>query len=76
MITEHEPEPADANAAEALGDLDYHRGLADYDEDLGRLMDPVWEDHYRHPVDPEFEGLSPMPQVFESPGRVESGQAH
>jgi MoaA/NifB/PqqE/SkfB family radical SAM enzyme len=76
MLTEHEPEPADANAAEALGDLDYHRGLADYDEDLGTLMDPVWEDHYRRPVDPEFEGLSPIPQVFESPGRMESGPRH
>ena len=40
MLTEHEPEPAYANAADALGDLDYHRGLADYDEDLGTLMDP------------------------------------
>jgi MoaA/NifB/PqqE/SkfB family radical SAM enzyme len=74
MLTEHEPEPADPNAAVALGDEDYHRGLVDYDESLEALMGPVWEDYYRRPADPEPEGLSPMPKIFESPSGVESGQ--
>ena len=74
MLTEHEP--ADQNAAEALGDLDYHRSLADYDAHLEALMGPVWEDHYRRPADPEMEGLTPMPKVFEPASRIGSGPPH
>ncbi|GAB4539164.1 MAG: hypothetical protein Kow0063_27710 [Anaerolineae bacterium] len=71
MLTEHEPEPADACAAEALGDVDYHQGLADYDRNLESLVKPIWEDYYRRPADPNMVGLTPMPQVFEPASRRE-----
>jgi MoaA/NifB/PqqE/SkfB family radical SAM enzyme len=70
MLTEHEPDPADRPAAEALGDVEYHRGLADYDEALEALMKPIWEDHYRRPADPEMEGFTPMPRVFDPASQV------
>jgi len=70
MLAEHEPDPADEPAAVALGDVEYHHGLAHYDEALEALMKPIWEDYYRHPADPKMEGFTPMPQVFESANSV------
>jgi hypothetical protein len=66
ILAEHEPDPADENAATALLDSDYHRGLAEYDEAFEALTRPVWEEHYLSPGSPEDEGITPLPQVFEA----------
>ena len=76
MLTEYEPEPADENAAIALVDSDYHRGLADYDAKFEALMQPVWEEYYQRPVSPKVRGLTPMPKVFEPASSLESGPSH
>jgi hypothetical protein len=65
MLLEYEPEPADENAAAALLDLDYHRGLNEYDESFRSLTRPVWENHYMHPAGADEEGLTPLPHVFD-----------
>jgi MoaA/NifB/PqqE/SkfB family radical SAM enzyme len=66
MLLEHEPEPADENAAAALLDPDYHRGLNEYDETFQSLTRPVWEEYYMQPAGPDEEGLTPLPQVFDA----------
>jgi MoaA/NifB/PqqE/SkfB family radical SAM enzyme len=66
ILKEHEPDPADENAATALLDSDYHRGLAEYDEAFEALTQPVWEEHYLSPGSSEDEGITPLPQVFEA----------
>jgi MoaA/NifB/PqqE/SkfB family radical SAM enzyme len=66
ILTEHEPDPADENAAAALLDADYHRGLAEYDDAFEALTQPIWEEHYLSPGSPEDEGITPLPQVFET----------
>jgi len=46
LLTQHEPEPMDANACDALLDKDYARGMAEYDAAYQALSDPVWEEYY------------------------------
>ena len=35
--------PMDEDAARALADPEYHRRLVEYDEEVGKLLDPLWE---------------------------------
>jgi MoaA/NifB/PqqE/SkfB family radical SAM enzyme len=65
MLMEHEPDPADENAAAALLDPDYHRGLAEYDAAFEALTQSIWDDHYLSLASPEDEGITPLPRVFE-----------
>jgi MoaA/NifB/PqqE/SkfB family radical SAM enzyme len=65
MLVEEEPEPADENAAAALLDPDYHRGLVEYDEAFQSLTEPVWENHYKRPASPGDMGITPLPRIFE-----------
>lgn len=46
MLMEHEPDPTDENAREALLDPAYHEGLERFDRELAELSDPVWEADY------------------------------
>ena len=46
MLVEHEPDPTDENAREALLDPAYHAGLEAFGRELATLADPVWEADY------------------------------
>ncbi len=46
LVEQHRPEPTDQAAFEALGDPAYHAGLCAFDEELGRLADPLWRERY------------------------------
>ena len=63
LVMEHEPEPADDNATEALLDPDYAQGMIDYDEAYQSLADEIWEEHYLRPTDPDDGHIAPLPEV-------------
>ncbi len=46
MVMEHEPDPTDENARDALLDAEYHQGLEEFDRNLAAILDPIWESHY------------------------------
>jgi len=41
-----EPDPIDEGALQALSDPDYRQGLIKYDQELAKIMDPVWQREY------------------------------
>ena len=45
-MLEHEPDPVDDNARQALLDPGYAEGLFAYDEALEGLTRPIWEKQY------------------------------
>jgi len=57
-------QPENQDAADALNDEDYHKGMLAYDEALHKVFDPIWEKEYLlgHPCPKEplvrIEGLS------------------
>jgi MoaA/NifB/PqqE/SkfB family radical SAM enzyme len=68
MIAQHEPEPADENAAAALLDPEYSRGMAEYDEAFQKMTESVWQEHYLHSNGHDDVGITPLPAVFQTPG--------
>jgi hypothetical protein len=46
IVLEHEPDPVDENARQALLDPEYAEGLFAYDEALEGLTRPIWEQQY------------------------------
>ncbi len=52
MLIEHEPEPIDQHAAEALLDAEYARGMAAYGEECRSVSEPVWTQRYLRQNDP------------------------
>jgi len=46
ILRKHEPEPSDQNAATALQDADYAKGMDAYDAEYQHLVDTVWEKAY------------------------------
>jgi len=46
LIDKYRPEPEDEPAAEALRDESYRARMLEYDENLRKLFDPVWEEEY------------------------------
>jgi len=46
ILQDYDVKPVDENAAEALADSEYHRGLAEYDKEVARLLDPIWKTRY------------------------------
>jgi len=46
LIDVYRPEPEDAAAAAALQDGQYYEGMMAYNEELHRVLDPVWEEEY------------------------------
>jgi len=63
LLREYAPEPTDANAAEALVDPEYTRGLVAYNQRLQAITGSIWEDHYLHRVAAEGELFAPLPDV-------------
>jgi len=63
LVMEHEPDPADQNAADALLDPDYARGMQAYDEAYQSLSGEVWKQHYLRPTDPNDGHIEPLPEV-------------
>jgi hypothetical protein len=49
LIKEFGAKSADESAAQALASAAYHRGLLEYDRELERITDPVWEREYLEP---------------------------
>jgi len=46
VAKKHNVNPADTDAAVALKDKGYNDGLTKYDEEMHKLTDPVWDEHY------------------------------
>ncbi|NPV56232.1 MAG: radical SAM protein [Anaerolineae bacterium] len=46
LIAQHEPDPIDENAHQALLDPEYGRGLERYGELYENLSEPIWREHY------------------------------
>lgn len=63
IILQHEPNPSDENAAAALLDPDYARGLAAYDEALEHLTGPIWETRYMRRPASGADGFAPLPDI-------------
>lgn len=64
LLMEHEPDPVDANAAAAMLDPGYARGLAQYDAEYASLTDPIWESHYLRQAVPAMAGsIAPLPDL-------------
>jgi MoaA/NifB/PqqE/SkfB family radical SAM enzyme len=51
LIEEHQPEPEDSAAAEALRDDNYRARMLAYNEQLRQLFDPIWEREYLNKED-------------------------
>ena len=49
LICEHEPDPSDENARQALMDAGYGAGLDAYARRFQQLADPIWESYYERP---------------------------
>jgi hypothetical protein len=46
LIDRYHPDPEDDMAASALQDGNYYEGMMAYDEELYKLVDPIWEREY------------------------------
>jgi MoaA/NifB/PqqE/SkfB family radical SAM enzyme len=46
IMDEYQAEPEDEMAAQAILDGQYFEGMLVYDEELHKVMDPIWEQHY------------------------------
>ena len=67
ILREHEPDPIDENAAAALLDPNYARGLAEYEAVFESLTQDIWERHYVHRVSSEKDVIPPLPDLLNSP---------
>jgi MoaA/NifB/PqqE/SkfB family radical SAM enzyme len=43
MLKQYKPRPIDVSGEEALRDEKYQKGMAEYDKQLSKLLDPIWE---------------------------------
>jgi len=50
LLAQHEPDPTDRNAREALLDPAYAQGLEGYGAACAALIDPVWQEYYKRSV--------------------------
>ncbi|RKX69015.1 radical SAM protein [candidate division WOR-3 bacterium] len=46
LIDEFKPKPIDEGAQEALTNVNYYRKMVEFDDELARITDPVWEEEY------------------------------
>jgi MoaA/NifB/PqqE/SkfB family radical SAM enzyme len=51
VLDEFRPKPLDENAAHALTDPDYRKGLIAYNKAVAALLDPIWNNEY---MDPDY----------------------
>lgn len=49
MLDEFHPKPLDENAAMAMADADYQKGMIEYNRAVAELMDPIWKKYYMDP---------------------------
>ncbi len=63
MLLEHEPDPTDANAAAALLDPEYSRGLAEYGAAYEALTKRIWENFYLHRALGKKISPEPLPDI-------------
>lgn len=63
LLMKHEPEPTDANAAEALIDPEYTRGLVEYNRRFEAITNSIWRDYYLHRTAGKDELLAPLPDI-------------
>jgi len=47
FIDEYRPQPIDEPAKQALQDKEYAKKMINYDKDLAKAMDPIWEKEYK-----------------------------
>ncbi|PKL72705.1 hypothetical protein CVV26_00355 [Candidatus Kuenenbacteria bacterium HGW-Kuenenbacteria-1] len=47
FIDEDKPEPIDESAKQALQDKEYNKKMINYDKDLAKVFDPIWEKEYK-----------------------------
>ena len=45
-IMRFQAKPMDQDAARAIGDEEYHQRMEDYDDRVGKLLDPIWDERY------------------------------
>lgn len=46
LVAKYKPEPEDKAAAQALEDGQFYEGMMAYNEEVHRLLDPIWEETY------------------------------
>jgi MoaA/NifB/PqqE/SkfB family radical SAM enzyme len=63
LLREHEPDPIDANAAAALLDPDYARGLDRYNAAYESVTHDIWEGHYLHGSRVNNGIVNPLPDI-------------
>jgi len=64
LIRKHEVEPLDLNAAEALQDANYAKGMDVYDEKYQKIVDTVWEKVYVQNSPLEAEDTEKLTELF------------
>ena len=45
-IMRFQAKPMDQDAARAIGDEEYHKRMEDYNDRVGKLLDPIWDERY------------------------------
>ncbi len=63
LLIQHEPEPTDTNAADALIDPEYTRGLVEYNRRFEAITGPVWEERYLKRKAGKDELFIPLPDI-------------
>jgi hypothetical protein len=67
LLAKHEPEPTDANAAEALMDGEYAEAMIAYGHEYQALSGQIWEQYYLRPEEATPDGLQPLPAISTDP---------
>ena len=75
LLMEYEPEPTDTNAAEALIDAEYTRGLVAYNKRFEAITGSIWEEHYLRRKAAKGELLAPLPEIPSTDEMSEPTQA-
>jgi hypothetical protein len=47
--------PGYPSAALCLSDPEYYDAMIQYDDELAKLLDPIWEENYREPLSKQLE---------------------
>jgi len=63
LIAQHEPDPDDESARQALLDGDYARGMDVYDDTYHALTQEIWQNYYLRRTDALDEHVMPLPEL-------------
>ena len=72
LLLEYKPKPIDANAAAALLDEDYARGLDEYDAAWGSVTAGVWQEYYLHGSRTDNGAINPLPDITQVEAKLEA----